>query len=59
LTGAIITDFTAPTATSYNLTYKIGTKTGSVNYSWNTAGLFTFNFTDVNGTQTTSTYQRK
>ena len=59
LTGAVITDFSAPTSSSYNLTYKIGTKTGSVNYSWNTSGLFTFNFTDVNGTKTTSTYQRK
>jgi hypothetical protein len=59
LTGAVITDFSAPTSSSYNLTYKIGTKTGSVNYSWNTSGLFTFTFTDVNGTQTTSTYQRK
>ena len=59
LTGATITDFSAPTSSSYNLTYKIGTKTGSVNYSWNSSGLFTFNFTDVNGTQTTSTYQRK
>ncbi|MDE2392676.1 MAG: YHYH protein [Cytophagales bacterium] len=59
LTGATITDFSAPTSSSYNLTYKIGTKTGTVNYSWNTSGLFTFNFTDVNGTQTTSTYQRK
>ena len=59
LTGATITDFSAPTSSSYNLTYKIGTKTGSVNYSWNTSGLFTFNFTDVNGLKTTSTYQRK
>jgi hypothetical protein len=59
LAGATITDFSAPTSSSYNLTYKIGTKTGAVNYSWNTSGLFTFNFTDVNGTQTTSTYQRK
>lgn len=59
LTGATITDFSAPTSSSYILTYKIGTKTGSVNYSWNTSGLFTFNFTDVNGTKTTSTYQRK
>ena len=59
LSGATITDFSAPTSSSYNLTYKIGSKTGSVNYSWNASGLFTFNFTDVNGTQTTSTYQRK
>jgi len=59
LTGATITDFNAPTSSSYNLTYKIGTKTGTVNYSWNSSGLFTFNFTDVNGLKTTSTYQRK
>lgn len=59
LTGAAITDFSAPTSSSYNLSYKIGSKTGSVNYSWNASGLFTFNFTDVNGTKTTSTYQRK
>jgi len=59
LAGASITEFSAPTSTSYNLTYKIGTKTGSVNYSWNTSGLFTFNFTDINGLKTTSTYQRK
>jgi len=59
LSGATITDFSAPTSSSYNLTYKIGSKIGSVNYSWNASGLFTFNITDVNGTKTTSTYQRK
>ena len=59
LNGASITAFSAPTATSYLLTYKIGTKTGSVQYSWTTANLYTFTFTDVDGKQTSSTYQRK
>lgn len=59
LNGASITAFSAPTATSYLLTYKIGVKTGSVQYSWTTANLYTFTFTDVDGKQTSSTYQRK
>ena len=36
-----------------------GAKTGSVQYSWTTANLYTFVFTDVDGKQTSSTYQRK
>ena len=59
LNGASITAFAAPTANSYLLTYKIGAKTGSVQYSWTTANLYTFIFTDVDGKQTSSTYQRK
>ena len=59
LNGASITAFSAPTASSYLLTYKIGTKTGSVQYSWTTANLYTFTFTDVDGKQTNATYQRK
>lgn len=59
LNGATITAFSAPTANSYLLTYKIGTKTGSVQYSWTNANLYTFVFTDVDGKQTSSNYQRK
>jgi len=59
LNGASITSFTAPTASSYLLTYKIGTKTGSVQYSWTNANLYSFVFTDVDGKQTNATYQRK
>ena len=59
LNGASITAFSAPTASSYLLTYKIGAKTGSVQYSWTNANLYTFVFTDVDGKQTSSTYQRK
>jgi hypothetical protein len=59
LNGAIIDDFVSPTNNSYQLSYHIGTKTGSVKFSWNATGLYNFTFTDINGTQTTSTYQRK
>lgn len=59
LNGASITAFSAPTANSYLLTYKIGAKTGSVQYSWTNANLFTFTFTDVDGKQSNASYQRK
>jgi len=59
LNGASITAFSAPTATSYLLTYKIGAKTGTVQYSWTNANVYTFTFTDVDGKQTNATYQRK
>ena len=59
LNGASITAFSAPSSNSYLLTYKIGAKTGSVQYSWTNANLYTFVFTDVDGKQTNATYQRK
>jgi len=59
LNGASITTFSAPSSNSYLLTYKIGAKTGSVQYSWTNANLYTFVFTDVDGKQTNATYQRK
>jgi len=59
LNGASITAFSAPSSNSYLLTYKIGAKTGSVQYSWTNTNLYTFVFTDVDGKQTNATYQRK
>lgn len=59
LNGASITSFSAPNPNSYLLTYKIGAKTGTVQYSWSNANLYTFVFTDVDGKQTNSTFQRK
>ena len=59
LNGASITTFSAPSSNSYLLTYKIGAKTGSVQYSWTNTNLYTFVFTDVDGKQTNATYQRK
>jgi hypothetical protein len=59
LNGASITTFSAPSSNSYLLTYKIGAKTGSVQYSWTNTNLYTFVFTDVDGKQTNAAYQRK
>jgi hypothetical protein len=58
LRGAVITAFTAPSANHYLLTYKIGTKYGYVEYSWNAANLFTYKMTDTAGVVITRTYQR-
>jgi hypothetical protein len=56
LKDAIITGFeTNATNTGYNLTYTIGTAVYKVNYSWNTNGVYTFNFINPTGT-TVSTY---
>ena len=56
LKNAIITGFeTNATNTGYNLTYTIGTATYKVNYSWNTNGVYTFNFVNPTGT-TVSNY---
>lgn len=56
LRGAVITDFTSPTATSHNLTYQIGSRFGHVNYSWDNAGNYHFIFIDTAGVTTTANY---
>lgn len=56
LRNAVITGLEPnATNTGYNLTYTIGTATYKVNYSWNTNGVYTFNFVNPTGT-TISTY---
>ena len=59
LTGASITDFIARGTNAYLLTYKIGSKNGYVNYSWDATNKYTFTFTTPDGLVTTSSYQRK
>lgn len=56
LQGAVITGCT-PNATSngYTLTYTLNNQNYSVEYSWTSTGLYTFNFISPTGT-TTSTY---
>ena len=56
LRGATITNFTAPNANAYNLTYMIGTKSGHVNYNWDNLGNYNFEFIDTSGTTTTASY---
>lgn len=58
LNGAAITDFTAVGTNSYLLTYKIGSKNGSVKYSWDSNNKYTYILTDIEGNATTSSYQR-
>jgi hypothetical protein len=58
LSGAAITDFTAVGTNGYLLTYKIGSKNGSVKYSWDSNNKFTYILTDTEGNATTSSYQR-
>jgi len=58
LRGAVITNFTAPNANAYNLTYQIGSKLGHVNYTWDNTGTFNFQFIDTGGVITTATYHR-
>ncbi len=58
LSGAAITDFTAVGTNGYLLTYKIGSKNGSVKYSWDSNNKFTYILTDTEGNATTTSYQR-
>ena len=58
LNGAAITDFTAVGTNGYLLTYKIGSKNGSVKYSWDSNNKYTYILTDTEGNATTSSYQR-
>ncbi len=58
LTGAVITDFVTVGTNGYLLTYKIGSKNGSVKYSWDSNNKYTYILTDIEGNATTSSYQR-
>lgn len=58
LKGAYITDFAAVGSTGYLLTYKVGTKTGYVKYSWDASNKYTYILTDTLGNAVSTTYQR-
>ena len=58
LKGASITDFAAVGNNGYQLTYKIGTKTGYIKYSWDLNNKYTYILTDTGGIATTTSYQR-
>lgn len=59
LRGAEITAFVPAGKNRYLLTYTISGKPGYVNYSWDSTGRYTFNFTDIAGTVTNAVYQRR
>lgn len=58
LKGAVITDFKNTGTNSYSLTYKIGSKLGYVNYSWDANNKFTYTLIDTAGISSTASYQR-
>lgn len=58
LRGAAISDFKSTGPTSYSLTYRIGIKSGYVNYGWDANNRYTYTHIDTAGVSTTSTYQR-
>ncbi len=57
LSGASITVFTPNGSNNgYLLEYMIGSKKGTIQYSWTSAGKYNFTFTDVNGNVSNQTY---
>jgi len=56
LRGATIVGYTAPTATSRQLTYEVGGHNGFVDYRVNGDGTLVFDYTDPSGKKTTETY---
>ncbi len=57
LKGAEITAFERAGNNAYSLTYTLNSQTYKINYSWDSNGLYTFEFVNPDGTNT-KTYQR-
>ena len=58
LRGATIIAFEAIGTNGYSLKYQIGSKIGSVRYSWDASNKYTYILTDTAGIVTTSVFQR-
>ena len=58
LRDATITDFKSTASNAYSLTYRIGSKYGYVNYSWDALNKFSFTLIDTAGKSVTTIYQR-
>ena len=58
LRDAVITDFKSTASNAYSLTYRIGSKYGYVNYSWDALNKFSFTLIDTAGKSVTTVYQR-
>ena len=58
LKDAAITDFKSTASNAYSLTYRIGSKYGYVNYSWDALNKFSFTLIDTAGKSVTTVYQR-
>ena len=58
LKDATVTDFKSTASNAYSLTYRIGSKYGYVNYSWDALNKFSFTLIDTAGKSVTTVYQR-
>ena len=58
LKGAVITAYESIGERSRRLVYRIGSKNGSVEYSWDLSGKYTFIMTDTAGMAVVQVYQR-
>jgi hypothetical protein len=59
LHDASITNFSSSGINAYTLTYQINNKEGKVQYNWDAANNYYFNFIDINGNKTSETFQRR
>ncbi|MDO6808804.1 YHYH protein [Zobellia galactanivorans] len=57
LRGAKIIDFKSLGENSYALTYSLDSKEYTINYGWNSAGTYTYEFINPDGTSTVETYK--
>ncbi len=58
LNGAVITNYASTGTNAYLLIYRIGTKNGYVQYSWDSGNKYTFILTDTADKVVTTSYQR-
>lgn len=58
LQGAVITHFVMNNPSSYSLTYTFNGENYIINYSWDTNGLYTYEFVNPDGSNRIETYQR-
>ena len=59
LRGAEIVDFSNPSPNQYSLTYTVDSLSHKINYGWDAANTYTFEFVNPDGTSETATYTRK
>ncbi|MFM7773504.1 MAG: T9SS type A sorting domain-containing protein, partial [Candidatus Kapaibacterium sp.] len=57
LKGAVITGFAPSGSNGYVLTYTLNNQVYKVEYSWTSAGSYTYRFVNPDGTSTTNTYK--
>ncbi|MBC7913292.1 MAG: YHYH protein [Pyrinomonadaceae bacterium] len=59
LRGAVITAFTKLSDHSYLLSYQLNGKPATLNYTWDENNRYTFKHIDVDGRESTNTYERR